>query len=144
MADQNLQNLFELRKLVSPYHPQTVTKDLTVFAALTSPIAGIDDMRWYFMQLFNLNRFIELISPLEEYMNNFNALEADDEYQMPVLLISGSCDWICPVGLVKDYAAELSAPEIKLELLEGCGHSPQVQLPKEFSAKIKTFLIDRS
>ena len=142
MADQSLQNLFALRKLVSPYHPQTVTKDLTVFAALTSPIAGIDDMRWYFMQLFNLNHFIKLISPLEEYMNNFNALEADDEYQMPVLLISGSCDWICPVGLVKDYAAKLSAPEVKLELLEGCGHSPQIQLPEEFSAVIKNFLMD--
>ncbi len=144
MADQSLQNLFALRKLVSPYHPQTVTKDLTVFAALTSPIAGIDDMRWYLMQMFNMNRFIELISPLEEYMNNFNALETADRYKMPVLLISGSCDWICPVGLVKDYAAELSAPEKKLELLEGCGHSPQIQLPSEFSTKIKTFLMDRS
>lgn len=144
MADMSLQNLFTLRKLVSPYHPQTVTKDLTVFAALTSPIAGIDDMRWYFMQIFNLNRFIELISPLEEYMNNFNALEAADNYQMPVLLISGSCDWICPVGLVKEYVKSLSAPEVKLELLEGCGHSPQIQLLSEFSTKIKTFLMDRS
>lgn len=144
MADMSLQNLFTLRKLVSPYHPQTVKKDLTIFAALTSPIAGIDDMRWYFMQIFNLNRFIELISPLEEYMNNFNALETADKYQMPVLLISGACDWICPVGLVKDYAAKVSAPKVKLELLEGCGHFPQVQLPSEFSTKIKTFLQSRS
>ena len=144
MTDMSLQNLFTLRRLVSPYHPQTVKKDLTVFAALTSPIAGIDDMRWYFMQIFNLNRFIELISPLEEYMNNFNALEAADNYQIPVLLISGSCDWICPIGLVKEYAENLTAPEVKLELLEGCGHTPQVQLPAEFSAKIKIFLMDRS
>lgn len=141
MSDMSLRNLFTLRQLVSPYHPQTVTKDLTVFAALTSPIAGIDDMRWYFMQLFNLKRFIELISPLEEYMNNFNALEAADNYQMPVLFISGSCDWICPVDFVKDYAAKLSAPEVKLELLEGCGHTPQVQLQKEFSSMIRDFLI---
>ena len=96
------------------------------------------------MQMFNMNRFIELISPLEEYMNNFNALEAADNYQMPVLLISGSCDWICPVGLVKDYAESLAASEVKLELIEGCGHSPQVQLPSEFSTKLKTFLMDRS
>jgi len=140
MAEQSLQNLFALRKLVSPYHPQTVTKDLTVYAAFTSPIAGIDDMRWYFMQIFNLNRFIELISPLEEYMNSFNAPETVDNYQMPVLLISGSCDWICPVGLVKTYANSLSAPKVKLELLEGCGHSPQMQLPEEFSLLIKNFL----
>ena len=77
-------------------------------------------------------------------MNNFNALETGDNYQMPVLLISGSCDWICPVGLVKEYVKSLSAPEVKLELLEGCGHSPQAQLPSEFSAKIKIFLMDRS
>jgi pimeloyl-ACP methyl ester carboxylesterase len=141
MSDMSLLKLFALRKLVSPYHPLTVTKDLSVFAALTSPIAGIDDMRWYFMQLFNLNRFIELISPLEEYMNNFNALEASDNYQMPVLLISGSCDWICPVDFVKTYASSLSAPKVKLELLEGCGHSPQIQLPEEFSSMIRDFLI---
>ena len=144
MADMSLQNLFALRQLVSPYHPQTVTKDLTVFAALTSPIAGIDDMRWYFMQLFNMSRFIELISPLEEYMNNFNALETGDNFQMSVLLISGTCDWICPVDFVKDYAESLTAPEVKLELLEGCGHSPQAQLPSEFSTKIKTFLMRRN
>jgi pimeloyl-ACP methyl ester carboxylesterase len=99
-------------------------------------------MRWYFMQLFNMNRFIELISPLEEYMNNFNALEATDKYQMPLLLFSGSCDWICPVDFVKDYAAKLSAPKVKLELFEGCGHSPQIQLPEEISQIIKDFLID--
>ncbi len=141
MADMSLQSLFALRQLVSPYHPQTITKDHTVFAALTSPIAGIDDMRWYFMQMFNMNRFIELISPLEKYMNNFNALEANDNYQMPLLLISGSCDWICPVDFVKDYAAKLSAPKVKLELFEGCGHSPQTQLPEEISQIIKDFLI---
>jgi len=140
MSDMSLQNLFTLRRFVSPYHPQTVKKDLTIFAALTSPIAGIDDMRWYFMQLFNMNRFIELISPLEEYMNNFNALEASDNYQMPLLLISGSCDWICPVAFVKDYSEHLIAPKVKLELLEGCGHSPQIQLPEEFSQIIKDFL----
>ena len=140
MADMSLQNLFALRQLVSPYHPQTITKDHTVFAALTSPIAGIDDMRWYFMQLFNMNRFIELISPLEKYMNNFNALETGDNYQMPVFLISGTCDWICPVGLVKDYVESLTAPEVKLELLEGYGHTPQIQLPEEFTQIIKDFL----
>ena len=140
MAEQSIQNLFTLRKLVSPYHPQTVTRDLTVLAALSSPIAGIDDMRWYFLQLFNLNRFIELISPLEGYMNNFNALDSNDKYQMPVLFISGSCDWICPVGLVKDYAEHLNSQEVKLELIEGCGHSPQVQQPEEFCLVIKDFL----
>ncbi len=92
------------------------------------------------MQLFNMNRFIELISPLEEYMNNFNALESADNYQMPLLLISGSCDWICPVRLVKDYTESLAASEVKLELIEGCGHTPQVQLPEELSQIIKDFL----
>jgi pimeloyl-ACP methyl ester carboxylesterase len=144
ISDLSLQNLFTLRKLVSPYHPQTVTKDLSVFAALTSPIAGIDDMRWYFMQLFNMDHFIELISPLEGYMNSFNALETADKYQMPVLLISGSCDWICPVDFVIDYAQSLTAPKVKLELIEGCGHSPQVQLPEEVSLVIKDFLTTSS
>ena len=59
---------------------------------------------------------------------------------MPVLFLSGSCDWITPVGLVEDYADRLTAPEVEVYLMEGCGHSPQGQVPEEFANAIKEFL----
>jgi pimeloyl-ACP methyl ester carboxylesterase len=51
MKDMSIANLLELRAKVEPYHPQAVTKDISTMAALASPIAGVDDMRWYFLQM---------------------------------------------------------------------------------------------
>ena len=114
-------------------------------AALTSPIAGVDDIRWYMVSMRALmgdysqyNKLVE--DPLGSYMMSFNALETTDSYQMPVLFISGSCDWITPVGLVEEYAKCITAPEVELYLIEGCGHSPQGQLPEESCRAVKSFL----
>ena len=149
MADMSLANLMELRAKVGPYHPQTVTKDVSTMAALTSPILGVDDMRWYLFQVgalmddARMERYEELVdTPLSKFTNDFNALEYDDSYQMPVLLVSGSCDWICPVGLVEEYMDVMTAPRKELRLIEGCGHSPQGQLPEEFCQAVKYFLGD--
>ncbi|MBO4901332.1 MAG: alpha/beta hydrolase [Lachnospiraceae bacterium] len=144
LADKSIQNLLQLRSLVDPYHPQTVTEDVSTMAALTSPIAGVDDFRWYMIQIgasMGGTRYEKLVEkPLSGYMMDFNALERKDVYQMPVLLLSGSCDWICPVGLVEDYMDVLTAPRKELQLLEGCGHSPQGQLPEAFCQVVKDFL----
>ena len=145
MSDKSISNLLDLRNRVSKYHPQTVTKDISTMAAITSPIAGVDDIRWYMISVkammgdyLQYNKLVE--DPLGSYMITFNAFEANDTYQMPVLFISGSCDWITPVGLVEEYAGSITAPEVELQLMEGCGHSPQGQLPEEFANLIKEFL----
>lgn len=143
-SDKSIQNLLQLRSLVDLYHPQTVTEDVSTMAALTSPIAGVDDFRWYMIQtsaIMGGTRYEELVEkPLAGYMMDFNALEYNDAYQMPVLLLSGSCDWICPVGLIEDYMDAITAPRKELHLIEGCGHSPQGQLPEEFCQVLKDFL----
>ena len=147
MADMSLANLMELRSKVEPYHPQTITKDVSTMAALTSPILGVDDVRWYSLQIgalmdnTRMEYYEELVEkPLAGYMNDFNALEYKDAYQVPVMFISGSCDWICPVGLIEEYMNVITAPRKELHLIEGCGHSPQGQLPKEFCQEVKRFL----
>ena len=126
----SLANLMQLRAKVEPYHPQTVTKDISTMAALTSPILGVDDMRWYAFQMRALlddacmKYYEELVEKPLAGVKDFNALETGDAYQMPVMFISGSCDWICK----------------ELYLIEGCGHSPQGQLPEEFCRAVKGFL----
>ncbi len=144
-ADMSIVNLMNLRALVEPYHPLTYTKGKSTMAALTSPIAGVDDMRWYFLTVASTMgnpRHEQLIRPLEEYMKQFNVLSSGDSYEMPVLLISGTCDWITPYGLVQDYAAALKAPKVEVCPIEGCGHSPQGQVPDEFAEAVKRFLGD--
>ena len=147
VANMNLANLMELRAKVEPYHPQTVTEDVSTMAALTSPTLGVDDARWYLFQLgvlmddAKMERYEELVEkPLSEYTNNFDALEHNDAYEMPVMFISGSCDWICPVGLVEEYMDAMTAPRKELRRIEGCGHSPQGQLPEDLCQEIKEFL----
>ena len=83
-------------------------------------------------------RYSELIALLEENMTTFNLYEAG-EYQVPVLFISGSCDWVCPAGLVKEYADEYG---LRYVVMDGCGHSPQSQHPDQFADIIRGFLLD--
>lgn len=145
MSDKSIANLINLRNHVDKYHPQTVTKDISTMAGLTSPIAGVDDIRWYMVQMravmgdfSEYNKLVE--DPLGSYMMDFNAFETNDTYQMPVLFISGSCDWVTPVGLVEEYADSITAPKVEFHQVEGCGHSPQGQLPEEFVNAVKAFL----
>ena len=149
IADMSLANLMELRAKTNPYHPLTVTEDVSTMAALTSPTLSVEDMRWYLFQLgalmddARMERYEELVEkPLSDVTDDFNALEYHDAYQMPVMFISGSCDWICPVGLVEEYMGVMTAPRKELRLIEGCGHSPQGQLPEAFCQEVKDFLSD--
>ena len=139
-----LNNLLALRKLVEVYHPVTETADSSTFPTVTSPIAGVDDLRWFILELKTAfagdTRFEQLQKPLDDRIMSFNGFETDDQYQMPVLFISGSCDWTCPVGLMQEYAEKIKAPRVKVSLIEGCGHSPMGQLPVQFTDEIKAFL----
>ena len=143
-ADMSLNNLLALRKLVEVYHPVTETADSSTFPTVTSPIAGVDDLRWFILELKTAfvgdTRFEQLQKPLDDRIMSFNGFETDDQYQMPVLFISGSCDWTCPVGLMQEYAEQIKAPRVKVSLIEGCGHSPMGQLPVQFTDEIKAFL----
>lgn len=62
---------------------------------------------------------------------------------MPVYFISGSCDWICSIDSIKEYANAISAPEVKMITIEGCGHNVQYYKPKLFSNKLKELLVSR-
>ena len=143
MSDMSMANIQALRKLVEAYHPVTETADASIFPTVTSPYIGVDDVRWFILILKTLagdKRFEQLQKPLDDHMMGFNAFETNDEYQMPVLFISGSCDWTCPFGLMQEYAGKIKAPSVKVKLMEGCGHSPMGQLPVQFTDEIKAFL----
>lgn len=62
---------------------------------------------------------------------------------MPVYFIFGSCDWICSIDSIKEYANAISTPEVKMITIEGCGHNVQYSKPKLFSNKLKELLVSR-
>ena len=141
LDDASLVNIQNLRGLVSVYHPQTDTTDTSTMAFLTSPILGVDDIRWYILELSSLvgdSRYEDLEKPLNDQLWSFNIMESDSNYQVPVLFISGSCDWVCPAELVEQYADQRG---LTYSPMEGCGHSPQGQYPERFAKLIDDFLI---
>jgi len=141
MSDFSLEHLMALRGYTSIYHPQTDMTDTSTMSAIHSPLLGVDDARWYLLELETLmggTRFSELEGTLDEAMMDFDLYKAG-EYQVPVLFISGSCDWTCPAELAAKYADE---HDLKYVAMEGCGHSPQGQHPDQFADIIRSFLAE--
>jgi pimeloyl-ACP methyl ester carboxylesterase len=128
-----------LRSLVSVYHPADVS-DKELWTAIVSPYFGVDDFRWFFKQLDNLEDYISLNQQLFDYTMVFDAYNNGLTYKMPVYFISGTCDWICPVDSVKEYSEAVTAPEIRMELIEGCGHNVQYSSPTEFADVVRSLL----
>lgn len=60
------------------------------------------------------------------------------DIKIPVLIIHGEKDNVCPVGTGKYLARNL--PEARLEILKGAGHAPFLTMPKEFNRTVKGFL----
>ncbi|MBR5386786.1 MAG: alpha/beta hydrolase [Clostridiales bacterium] len=139
MSDLSLEHLLTLRTYTTAYHPQTDMTDTATAAAIYSPILGVDDARWYLLEIeatMGDPLYMELQAPLEEAMMNFNLYDIG-QYQVPVLFISGSCDWACPAELVENYANEHG---LQYTAMEGCGHSPQGQHPDQFASIVEDFL----
>ena len=132
-----------LDNLTAKYHQPRVTEDVSTVASIFSPYIGVDDMRWQFLILSSLNgstAYEELESSLIEYLLSFNAYKRSTDFQVPVLFVSGSDDWSCPVGPIEEYCGVITAPKKEMYLVDGCGHSPQMQLPEECCQVIKSFL----
>ncbi len=136
---QKLTDLMKLRALVSKYHPASVSDQATRMA-ITSPYFGISDLRWFFKQLGDMEEYFALNQQLFDYTLAFDAYENSLEYEMPVYFISGTCDWICPVDSVREYAQTISAPAVCVEVIEGCGHNVQYSSPKAFAECVKELL----
>lgn len=135
----NLTDMMTLRRLVSKYHPVEVS-DKAIWLAITSPYFGIPDFRWFLKQLGDMDEYFKLNQQLFDYTFTFDANKNQLKYEVPVYFISGTCDWICPIDSIREYTETISAPEIRFEFLEGCGHNLQYSLPEEFARTIKTLI----
>lgn len=135
----NLTDMMKLRSLTAKYHPATVT-DHATWMAITSPYFGVDDFRWFLKQLGDMESYFALNQQLFDYTFDFDAYDNGIEYEMPVYFISGICDWVCPVDSIREYAEEISAPEVSMEFIEGCGHNVQYSSPREFAEKVNVLL----
>ena len=143
MNNPTVANMSALSNSTLKYHSARVTKDVSTVAIIFSPYFGVDDARWYGVILSSLagsTAYEDLEKPLIDYLLDFNAYKRNMDFQIPVLFISGSDDWACPVEPIEEYCDAITAPKKETYLVDGCGHSPQGQLPEEFCRAIKGFL----
>lgn len=138
-TDGCITNMMNLRYLTAQYHPAAVS-DRATMMAIQSPYFGVDDLRWFLKQLGNMEEYWDLNEQLFEYTFAFDAYDQSLEYEMPVYFVSGSCDWICPVDSVREYANDIAAENVRVEIIEGCGHNLQFSSPKEFARIVKELL----
>ena len=138
-ADESLENLLALRSVVSAYHPVRIADNET-WCAVTSPYFGTDDFRWFLKQLGSMDAYFALNRQLFDYTFSFDAYSQGSSFEMPVYLISGTDDWVCPVDSVRDYLDTIDAPSKDLFLLDGCGHNAQYALPEEFARTVRDSL----
>jgi len=138
-ADGSITHMMELRHLTAKYHPAAVA-DKSTMLAIRSPYFGLEDFRWFLKQLGDIERYWDLNEQLFRYTFTFDAYDAGLEYGVPVCFISGSCDWICPVDSIREYAKDIVAEKIRFETIEGCGHGLQYSSPEEFARKVKAVL----
>jgi pimeloyl-ACP methyl ester carboxylesterase len=141
--DPTVANMSALSNSTLKYHSPKVTKDVSTAALIFSPYLGVDDAGWYGVFLLSQignTVYEDLEKPLIDCLLDFNAYKGNTDFQMPVLFISGSEDWACPVGPIEEYYDVITAPQKQMYLVDGCGHSPQGQLPEEFSKAVKEFL----
>jgi len=131
--------MMNLRHLTAQYHPATVS-DKSTMMAIQSPYFGVDDFRWFLKQLGSIEQYWDMNEQLFEYTFAFDADDQSLEYEMPVYFVSGSCDWVCPVDSVREYANDILAENVRFEIIEGCGHNLQFSSPKELSQKIKKLI----
>lgn len=138
-TDSSITNMMNLRHITAQYHPATVSDKATMMA-IQSPYFGVDDFRWFLKQLGNIEQYWNLNEQLFEYTFAFDAYDQSLEYEVPVYFISGSCDWVCPVDSVREYANDILTEDVRVEIIEGCGHNLQFSSPEEFAQKVKKSL----
>ena len=138
--EPTIENMLAARSLADVYHKASKSRDY-LLDAYTSPYMGLDDIRWYLLQM-DLDQFVQLNQSLFDYIGEEDVYAYGTEFEMPVGFISGSCDWVTPVDYTRDYFNTIEAPKKQMELIEGWGHMVPEENPEEF-AKVLMEMINK-
>ena len=138
-SDKNLVNLMNLRNKVYQYRLIEI-EDKATWMAVVSPYFGVDDLRWFFIQLKDFGEYVKRNQQLFDFTFDFNIYDYGLDYEMPVYFISSSCDWVCPVDPIREYAQVIQAPNFDFLVIDGPGHNLQYSTPKEFADVVKYVL----
>lgn len=139
-AEETVQNMMKVRSFAEKYHQPKYKKNY-VLDAYISPYMGVDDIRWYLLQM-DLDKFVSINQNLMDAITIESVFDYDMNFDMPVGFISGSDDWVTPVDYMIHYCEEIKAPVKKVELIDGWGHTVPQENPQEFAKVLEEMLDD--
>lgn len=139
VEDGTLLSMLNVRKYTGKYHVAEKSAN-TIWAGLASPYMGMDDFRWFFKQMGDMEKYLALNRRLFDLLLLTDLRDYGLEYQVPVGFISGADDWTTPVKYAEDYCNLIGAPSKKTAWIEGCGHAPQYDDSEAFCEALKGML----
>lgn len=141
-SETDIDNLDFITKSVHKHLPadKQISLAYQAFIGLSSPDMNFNDLRW-FINAVNTKRMFDLVEPLIDYSYyEYDISNISSNFDVPMYFIQGEDDWITPTQKVKEYFETVSAPDKKLILMQGCGHTPFFDDPAEFADSIKSVL----
>lgn len=111
-----------------------------IFLALTSPEMSWNDAKW-FLFASNTQNIISSQSNLVDYMYfQFDVMDFDNEYDIPICFIQGDSDWITPTDMVADYYSTVFSKQKEMIIINNAGHTPFLDNSEQFCDAAKIFL----
>lgn len=122
--ETNMREFIKLRQLTAKYLPNGENTPFSV--SFFSPYITFNDFRWFLLMIFSFDKFIEIQNEIYNVLFSKSALSVYDytQYEVPIIIIAGDCDWITPYGIAQDYFNKISAPNKEFILIEKAGHIP--------------------
>lgn len=97
------------------------------FQIIFSPNYSISDLRYYFNDIFRINRV-----PMKYIVEEFDLYDIGPEYSVPTIFIIGDKDWTTPVQLMEEIYPEVISPLKELHIISDAGHNTMVDNQSEF------------
>lgn len=111
-----------------------------IFTAITSPEMSWNDAKW-FLFASDTQNIITSQNHLMNYMYfQFDAIDLNKEYDIPICFIQGDNDWITPTSLVNDYYEVIVSDKKEIITINNAGHTPFLDNPEQFCEAVKVFL----
>jgi len=132
-----MRNFIRITTLTLRYLPYEYQQSIPRYAwnSATSPTISLTDLRW-FLTIAQIERFEQIQSSILQTCFTFDARTQAPTLDVPVHFIVGSDDWITPATLTEAYFEAIDAPHKTLTILEGAGHSPDLEIPNQFQQAV--------
>lgn len=141
LAEPTLPNMIAMRRATAAHHTAEHEAN-TIILGAASPHMGLDDLRWFLVQCGDMTAYFARNQQLFDYILTADVRSFGLTYAMPVGFITGGSDWTTPVKYAQDYHDMITAPDKRIALMDGCGHTPHFDAPEEFAVILSGMLED--